>query len=450
MGMPVRLATDPEFQGRGDLPRARVGKRGARARPRDPAAPDRPQRGVDPDPRRRAGLDEALARPALVAAAPRTRPPTAVPVDRFDDSLAESDGRRRPRRFVTATWLNWRFADSPKPYALLAGGGYAVVGSHGRVGMLAAVEGDLLGDAAAVAEGRALVAAPPPWLRRRYLRAGYLPTHRTFTVLGKSLDPALPLPAAPAFRARRPRFPVRRFPEADRLRDPGGRSRRPDPRRGRREDARARRAGRRGRRPCPSGRPRRPAGELPRPSLRRLVEGRPRAAPMPLPSVASSPRSRSRSWPTASRSTRSWPPRSRSRARVPLLLWFTHWKPSRTLVLAERLSTAILSVDRRSFPLDSGKVVAIGHGIDTDRFACTEREPGHFAPSRSGGRHRRRAWRPSRAAPGLPASSSTSTARRRPTRSAPSGSGCSALGVRLHEPVPYGDVPALLASGRCS
>ena len=56
-------------------------------------------------------------------------------------------------------------------------------------------------------------------------------------------------------------------------------------------------------------------------------------------------------------------------ARVPLLLWFTHWKPSRTLVLAERLSTAILSVDRRSFPLDSGKVVAIGHGIDTDRFA---------------------------------------------------------------------------------
>jgi len=61
-------------------------------------------------------------------------------------------------------------------------------------------------------------------------------------------------------------------------------------------------------------------------------------------------------------------------ARVPLLLWFTHWKPSRTLVLAERLSTAILSVDRRSFPLDSRKVVAIGHGIDTDRFACVQRE----------------------------------------------------------------------------
>ena len=62
--------------------------------------------------------------------------------------------------------------------------------------------------------------------------------------------------------------------------------------------------------------------------------------------------------------------------RVPLLLWFTHWKPSRTLVLAERVSTAVLSVDRRSFPLRSGKVVAIGHGIDTEHFACVERRPG--------------------------------------------------------------------------
>jgi hypothetical protein len=65
--------------------------------------------------------------------------------------------------------------------------------------MLGAIEGDLLGDAAGVAEGRALVAAPPPWLTRSYLRAGYLPTHRTMTVLGKSLDPSLELPASPHF-----------------------------------------------------------------------------------------------------------------------------------------------------------------------------------------------------------------------------------------------------------
>lgn len=49
--------------------------------------------------------------------------------------------------------------------------------------------------------------------------------------------------------------------------------------------------------------------------------------------------------------------------RVPLLLWFTHWRGSRQLRLAERLSTRVLSVDRRSFPLSSRKLVAVGHGI---------------------------------------------------------------------------------------
>src|SRR5438094_733222 len=60
---------------------------------------------------------------------------------------------------------------------------------------------------------------------------------------------------------------------------------------------------------------------------------------------------------------------------VPVLLWFTHWKRSRTLELAERVSTAVLTVERRSFPLASGKVVAIGHGIDLARFTCRRREP---------------------------------------------------------------------------
>jgi glycosyltransferase involved in cell wall biosynthesis len=56
--------------------------------------------------------------------------------------------------------------------------------------------------------------------------------------------------------------------------------------------------------------------------------------------------------------------------RVPLLLWFTHWKRTRTLEAAERVSTVVVSVDRRSFPIDSPKVAAIGHGIDLDEFPC--------------------------------------------------------------------------------
>ncbi|CAN5205197.1 hypothetical protein BH09ACT13_BH09ACT13_07410 [soil metagenome] len=56
--------------------------------------------------------------------------------------------------------------------------------------------------------------------------------------------------------------------------------------------------------------------------------------------------------------------------RIPLVLWFTHWRASRLLRAAERVSTAVISVDRRSFPLESEKVRAIGHGIDVSEFSC--------------------------------------------------------------------------------
>jgi glycosyltransferase involved in cell wall biosynthesis len=62
--------------------------------------------------------------------------------------------------------------------------------------------------------------------------------------------------------------------------------------------------------------------------------------------------------------------------RIPLVLWYTHWKATAKLRIAERLATAIVSVDRRSFPLDSTKVRPIGHGIDVNEFACTDRS-GH-------------------------------------------------------------------------
>jgi glycosyltransferase involved in cell wall biosynthesis len=77
--------------------------------------------------------------------------------------------------------------------------------------------------------------------------------------------------------------------------------------------------------------------------------------------------------------------------RIPLVLWFTHWKASRLLRLAERLATAVVSVDRRSFPLESAKVRAIGHGIDVNEFPCVparERRPfrvlvlGRYSPAK--------------------------------------------------------------------
>ena len=37
---------------------------------------------------------------------------------------------------------------------------------------------------------------------------------------------------------------------------------------------------------------------------------------------------------------------------------------------------AVVSVDRRSFPVESGKVTPIGHGIDLSEFHCAERQVG--------------------------------------------------------------------------
>ena len=63
---------------------------------------------------------------------------------------------------------------------------------------------------------------------------------------------------------------------------------------------------------------------------------------------------------------------------VDVLLWFTHWRRSGLLRAAERFSTKVLSVDARTFPLMSRKLVAIGHGIDVSGLQCVtrpEREP---------------------------------------------------------------------------
>jgi glycosyltransferase involved in cell wall biosynthesis len=60
---------------------------------------------------------------------------------------------------------------------------------------------------------------------------------------------------------------------------------------------------------------------------------------------------------------------------IPLVLWYTHWKGHAVVRAAEKVSTSVISVDRRSFPLDSRKVRAIGHGIDVAEFPCAEPAP---------------------------------------------------------------------------
>jgi len=132
--------------------------------------------------------------------------------------------------------------------------------------------------------------------------------------------------------------------------------------------------------------------------------------------------------------------------RVPVLLWFTHWKASRTLELAERISKAVLTVEPRSFPLASRKVVPIGHGIDLAGFPCTRREP-HEQPLRALALGR---TSPAKgyetivraadlAGVELEIRGPSFTAEERAERAR-----LTELGARIEEPVAYAAVPALL------
>jgi GNAT superfamily N-acetyltransferase len=191
VGMPLRVATDPDYRGRGIFARLQAANE-ERARdlglrllltvPNAASAPVFLERlGWRPLPSLRVWARLKVLRGRL----------RARMVDRFEpDAVAEDGGGDHVLR--DAAWLNWRFADAPRPYTLLQGDGYAVVGRRGRFGVVAAVVGDLLHDAAAAARAPALVAVPPPWEARRYALAGYVPTPRTITVLGKSLGHAVP------------------------------------------------------------------------------------------------------------------------------------------------------------------------------------------------------------------------------------------------------------------
>lgn len=58
-----------------------------------------------------------------------------------------------------------------------------------------------------------------------------------------------------------------------------------------------------------------------------------------------------------------------------VVLWYAHWNRTRMLEAAVRASNLVISVDARSVPVASPKVVGIGHGIDVSEFACTDAPP---------------------------------------------------------------------------
>ena len=70
-------------------------------------------------------------------------------------------------------------------------------------------------------------------------------------------------------------------------------------------------------------------------------------------------------------------PRLRA-AGIPLALWYAHTATTRRLRLAHAVADRVLTPTPASFPFPSPKVVAIGHGVDTNRF----RPPATASPRR--------------------------------------------------------------------
>jgi hypothetical protein len=115
-----------------------------------------------------------------------------------------------PSHFVRdAAYLNWRYADSPRPYrAFTSPGGYAVAGIAPKKGLLTAYVADLVAPADSFRQTRRLLrqcirafpdahavlalAPPTPAQRRAFVSAGFVPTPERIRLIGTPLEGALP------------------------------------------------------------------------------------------------------------------------------------------------------------------------------------------------------------------------------------------------------------------
>jgi hypothetical protein len=159
----------------------------------------------------------APARPARPG--PRRYGSLAVePVTRFDESTEAAWRRAAPLHgdhvIGDAAYLNWRYVDTPHDYRCFQAGeeGYAVVRrmlerglETGMICTLVASTGRaaralLLRCAEEMRGVQILAALRPPVHTRAWLAAGFVPSPRTMTTLGKPLVEGEPLPADPVYQ----------------------------------------------------------------------------------------------------------------------------------------------------------------------------------------------------------------------------------------------------------
>lgn len=161
----------------------------------------------------------------LRAAPPQPRPPAAryhgvdvAALDRFDAATEAAWRRAAPQLgdsvIGDADYLNWRYVDAPHDYRCVAAGdrGFAVVRRMRErgleTGMICTIVASeprvlraLLARCAHEVRGAQMLAAlRPPVQRTAWLAAGFVPSPRTMTTLGKPLEPGARLPAQPVFQ----------------------------------------------------------------------------------------------------------------------------------------------------------------------------------------------------------------------------------------------------------
>ena len=209
VALPLYAATDPAFQGRGIFQRLN-------------AEVERAARAVGA--RLELGFTNRQAGPIYVGklgwldvdrlriwARPLSPfgPRAAGDLRRFGQEQEEAYRNIAPRlrsHFVRSeAYLNWRYAESPRGYELVASrNGYAVVGRKRLRGVRTAFVADLVAPSARealwllrrcarVARGARVLLALPSLHRAAYVAFGFVPTPMTIRLIGHALEGTLPV-----------------------------------------------------------------------------------------------------------------------------------------------------------------------------------------------------------------------------------------------------------------
>ena len=91
-----------------------------------------------------------------------------------------------------AAYLNWRYVESPRPYARVGDVVVTHAVWHGLSSAVICEHGSALRDAVKLVDADIAVALVNPGEERRFLRAGFVPTPRTIRFIGKRLTADAP------------------------------------------------------------------------------------------------------------------------------------------------------------------------------------------------------------------------------------------------------------------